>query len=239
MRHVDRLQRLGEGPDLVELDQDRIGNPFVDAQLQDARVGDKQIITHQLDPMAEFFGQQPPAVPITLVHAVLDRDYRVLIDPVRQEVGEAGRIERLAFRGEQIPAVFVELAARRIQAQIDVSSALEAGFFDCLQYDLDRLFIRSQIRCETALVTYCGSQRPAAQHRFECMKNLGAVAYRLADRARGNREYHELLQIDAVVGMLAAVDDIHHGYGHAVVTAAQRLIQWHHLFLCRSVRCRQ
>ena len=43
-------------------------------------IDEKVIYLHA---MAAFRGQQPPAVPIALVHAVLDRDNRILIDPVR------------------------------------------------------------------------------------------------------------------------------------------------------------
>ena len=35
-RHRHRLQGLGQGPDLVELDQDRVGDARVDAAAQDA-----------------------------------------------------------------------------------------------------------------------------------------------------------------------------------------------------------
>ena len=51
--------------------------------------------------------------------------------------------------------------------------------------------------------------RPA---RLQGMEHLGAVAHRLADGAGTHAADHELLQVHAVVGMGAAVEDVHHGH---------------------------
>ena len=42
------------------------------------------------------------------------------------------------------------------------------------------------------------------------MEGLGAVAQRLGEGGRADWHRHELLKIDAVVGVLAAVEDVHH-----------------------------
>jgi hypothetical protein len=46
------------------------------------------------------------------------------------------------------------------------------------------------------------------------MKHLGAAAQRVAKVLRADRDDHELLQIQAVVGVRAAVDDVHHRHRH-------------------------
>ena len=61
---VDRLQGFGEGADLVDLDQDRVGDALVDAPLQAAAVGHKQIVAHQLHGFAEALREQAPALPV-------------------------------------------------------------------------------------------------------------------------------------------------------------------------------
>ena len=42
------------------------------------------------------------------------------------------------------------------------------------------------------------------------MEYLGAPAHRLAQRRRADRHHHEFLEVDRVVGMHAAIDDVHH-----------------------------
>ena len=44
-----RLQRLGQGADLVDLDQDGVGGAGRDAAAQALRVGDEQIVADELD----------------------------------------------------------------------------------------------------------------------------------------------------------------------------------------------
>ena len=48
------------------------------------------------------------------------------------------------------------------------------------------------------------------------MERLGAVAQRLGETRRANRHDHELLEVDVVVGVLAAVDDVHHRHRQRV-----------------------
>ena len=64
------------------------------------------------------------------------------------------------------------------------------------------------------------------QHALEGVVDLGAPTQAL-DKARGaHRHDHELLEVNVVVGMHAAVEDVHHGRGQQVgVDAAQVLVQ--------------
>src|SRR3546814_15132863 len=46
MRRLDRLQRLAARPDLVDLDEQRIGEAPADAVAQPRRIGDEKIVAH-------------------------------------------------------------------------------------------------------------------------------------------------------------------------------------------------
>ncbi len=46
------------------------------------------------------------------------------------------------------------------------------------------------------------------------MKHLRAVAQRLAKARRADREDHEFLDVEAIVGVRAAIDDVHHRHRH-------------------------
>ncbi|MCY1240282.1 hypothetical protein D9M72_531210 [compost metagenome] len=54
------------------------------------------------------------------------------------------------------------------------------------------------------------------------MEHLGAHAQGFPESGRADRLDHELLDIDIVIGMLAAMEDVHHGHRHAV--GAQRAV---------------
>src|SRR5690348_5146134 len=64
MRHYRRIvaglsqthgiDRLGQRSDLVDLDEDRIGDPIGDALLEPLHVGDEQIVANQLHSAAEL-----------------------------------------------------------------------------------------------------------------------------------------------------------------------------------------
>ena len=59
-------------------------------------------------------------------------------------------------------------------------------------------------------------------------ENLGADAHRIRDRGRADRLNHEFLDVDGVVGMLAAIDDVHHRHRQgAGRNAADIAIQRH------------
>ena len=102
--------------DLVDLDQDRVGDALLDALLQALGVGDEEIVADELYLLAERFGHRGPAVPIVFGHAVLDRDDRIARAKILVELDHAGRIERLALAFQLILAVLEELGRSRIDA---------------------------------------------------------------------------------------------------------------------------
>ena len=55
------------------------------------------------------------------------------------------------------------------------------------------------------------------------MKDLRAHAQRLAETIRANRNNHEFLKINVVVGMRAAVNDIHHRHRQSVCAVAAEI----------------
>jgi hypothetical protein len=59
-------------------------------------------------------------------------------------------------------------------------------------------------------------------------EDLGADAHGVGHVAGGDRHHHEFLDVDRVVGVLAAVDDVHHRHRQgAGVDAAHVAVQWH------------
>jgi len=45
-RQINCIQSLAHGPDLIDLHQDRVGNPLVDSLLEELNIGHEQIIPY-------------------------------------------------------------------------------------------------------------------------------------------------------------------------------------------------
>ena len=66
---------------------------------------------------------------------------------------------------------------------------------------------------EAALVADVGVEAGFLQRALQRVEDFGAPAHRLAKRRRADRQDHEFLEVDCVVGVDAAVEDVHHGNG--------------------------
>ncbi len=139
--HFDGGEGFCQRADLVDLDQDRVGDTLLDAFTQNLGVGDEQIVADQLNLLAQRCGQGGPAFPVVFRHGVFDGDDRVLVAPGCQQVGEVGGRQRQAFGFQLVFAVFVEFAGGAVEAQGDLGAWLVAGLLDCLDDQLDRFFV--------------------------------------------------------------------------------------------------
>src|SRR5690606_20956945 len=224
VRHGDGLQRLAQGADLVDLDEDGVADAALDTLPEDPRVGDEQVVADQLHLVAQARGELLPAVPVVLGHAVLDGDDRVLVAPAGEEIDELVAGQALALADQVVLAVVVELGAGHVQAQLHVLASVVAGLADGLEDGVEGFDVAAQVRREAALVADRGRQAVALEHGFERVENLRARAQRLGERVEAHRQHHELLQVDVVVGVGAAVDDVHHRHGqHRSTVAGEQL----------------
>ena len=206
---ADRLQRLRDGADLVQLDQDGVPDAAVDGLLENARVGAEDVVTDQLDALSERARQLAPALPVVLGQRVLDQHDRVAVDPgapqfdhLRRRAGRAVRLER------DIAAVAPHLARRRVEAEGDVGPGTVTRRLDGLQNQLDRLLVGREVGGEPALVADAGRLAALLEQRTQGVERLDPHAQRLGERGRVVRGDLELLEVDGVVGVPAAVDDV-------------------------------
>ena len=63
---------------------------------------------------------------------------------------------------------------------------------------------------EAAFVADGGRQAAPVQALLERVEHLGTIAQGLGEARRAHRDDHELLHVEVVVGMRAAIDDVHH-----------------------------
>ena len=222
VRHVDGRERLGERADLVRLDEDGVGDTPLDGLLQDPRVGHEHIVADHLDLLPEEARQLRPAVPVRLAHAVLDGDDREAIGEVRQIAGEGGGGEAALLGLEPVVAVLEELRARHVEPEIHVLPRPVTGLLDRLDEGRERRLVRGKIRRKAALIAHGRGQAACGEQLLQGVEDLGPVAQRFAEARCAHREDHELLDVERIVGVRAAVDDVHLRHRHDRLACAAR-----------------
>ena len=218
--HLDGSQSFGQGTDLVELDQDGVGDAVVDTALQDLGVGYEQVVTHDLDFLAQFSSLVGEAFPVRFVQAIFDGDDRELGGQVGQVVGElvGGEDTTFALQVVLFLLCVVELGSSAVHGQGDVGAQLVTGSGNGFGDHFQRFGVGLQVRCETAFVAHCSGVALGLQYLGQVVEDLGTHADGFFQGLGANRLDHELLDVDVVVGVLTTVDDVHHGQRHGVDT---------------------
>src|SRR5579884_51296 len=200
----DGVDRLGQRADLVDLDQDRVPDAALDALAQPLEVRDEDVVADELQPVAEPLGRRAPTVPVVLRVAVLERDDREAAREVGPEAGHLVRLELASF--EAVAAVGKELAGRGVERDRDAIGV--AGRLRCVEDRLDRLLARREIRREAALVADARREAALGEELLQRVIGLGRDPQALGEGPGAGRDEHELLQVDRVVGVHAAVDHV-------------------------------
>src|SRR5262245_31580316 len=115
----DRLERLRQRPDLIDLDEDRVLNALLDPAPQAVGARDEQVVADELQPVAQPLGQQPPVAPLVLREAVLDGHERVALREVAVQIDHLVAVARGSLAFEDIPAVAEELACGGVERECD------------------------------------------------------------------------------------------------------------------------
>src|SRR5207248_9224109 len=105
---------------------------------------------------------------------------------------------------ELIGAVAIELGRGGVEGEGDLRARLQAGLLDGTYQEVERLARRGDGRGEPALVPDARCQPPLPQRGVERVVDLGAPPQAFAERRRTQRDQHELLRLELVVGVDAA-----------------------------------
>ena len=175
--HLNGFKRFGKRTDLVDLDEDGVRNPLFNAFLKDGGIRHEEVVTHELDALAESGRELGPAFPVAFSHAVFDRDDRVLVDPVLENSDPFLGREGLA-RGllHDVLAVFEEFARGAVETDHDVLACFKAGSLDGFEDELDGFFMAFALGGEAALVTDGRGHAAGVDDLLEGMERLGTVA---------------------------------------------------------------
>ena len=239
LRHFDGLKRLGQAANLVHLDKNGVRAAHLDALGKTLGIRDEQVVAHQLHAIADALGQLLPAVPVLFGHAVFDGDDGVLVDQSLPVVDHFGARQLAAFAGQHVLLLLgiVKLGRSRVHSEHDVGTGLVASSLACLHHVLERLFVRLEVRSETAFIAHAAAKAGIVQNLLQRVVDLSAPAQRFGKRVGADRHDHELLEVHVVVGMRAAVQNVHHGRGKQMrVHTADVLVQRKFGGLCSSLR---
>ena len=113
---------------------------------------------------------------------------------------------------------------------------------DRLDNGIQRCLIRWQVRRKATFIPDRGVEAFALQHTLQGVENLRTITQCFRKIGRTDRQDHEFLDIDAVIGMHTTVDDVHHRYRHGGAVSEmpeKRLALRQRLRLRRSQRHRK
>ncbi len=160
LSHSYSLDRLGDGADLVELDENGVAGAHGYALFQTLGVGDEEIVAHDLDLVPQGFGKLDIALPIVLIQAVLDGDDGILAHPLGIELDQLVGGEKLIGIGfpelvTLATALVEEFAGCAVQGDGHLLAGPVAGLFDSLHDELQG-FLVVQVGSEAAFVAHRG-----------------------------------------------------------------------------------
>ena len=116
--------------------------------------------------------------------------------------------------------------AAQSSAERHLLARLVAGLLDRLHDEVERGLRALQVRREAALVADIGVVAGVLQALLQRVEDFRAPAHGVAQRRRADRHDHEFLEVDRVVGMRAAIDDVHHRHRqHVRVRAADIAVE--------------
>ena len=173
---MNRFDRLGQRADLVYFDQDTVGHFVRDPTLQTSRVGNEQIVTDQLNTVADLFGQQFPSVPIVFVATILDRADRIAIGPVGQKVNHLSAVQLLAI--DRIAAIVfvVKLGCRNIEGDPNLLASSVTRFVDRGHDQIERFAVGTKVGSKATFVAHGSVESLVREYFFEIVKNLSSAA---------------------------------------------------------------
>ena len=188
---------------------------MLDPLLDDRRVRDEEIVAHELDARAQLTRDRAPARHVVFAQAVLDGDDRVAVDELLVAVDHLLARERDPLAPEPVAAARLgELARRGVECQHHVLARPVAGALERLHEEIEGGAVAREVRREAALVAHARGEPFLLQQPLERVEDLGGHAESGREVLGARGDQHELLEVEAVVGVGAAVQDVDHRHRH-------------------------
>ena len=174
----------------------------------DARgVRDKEIVADELHPFTKGTAQRLPARFVVLAHAVLEREKRIAprkLLPIGRQLLACE--DRAAFRQPvAVGACVVPRGNGGVEREVYVRAGAIARRLNGAAEQVERLLVACKRGGVAALVAHAAM----ADERAERVVNFRAHAQRVAEGVRADGDEHELLNVERVARVCAAVEHVH------------------------------
>ncbi len=135
--------------------------------------------------------------------------------------------------------VFVLLCVKKfrrsgIQSNGHILSRFQTGLFNGFQHHLNGFFVGFQIGGETAFITHIGGLSAVFQHPLQGVEHFRPPTQGFAETGSAYGHNHELLEINGIVRMFSAIEDVHHRNGQPMGMNAAQIAEQLYTVLLRS-----
>eukprot|EP00755_Sulcionema_specki_P025586 Sspe_Gene.15728::Locus_5487_Transcript_1_2_Confidence_0.400_Length_1424::g.15728::m.15728 len=209
------LDGLGDGPNLVDLEQQRVARPLLDGLLDALHVGHSQVIPDNLGLVLQSRRQTGPRLPVVLPERVLDGDDRVLLHPLAVHLGHLLPRDQgllVALEGEVVLPFLLVPHLRGCAVHADLDLPRVPCLLDGLHKELKRFLTATSADggSEAALVTHVHGIDTVVllDDGLQLVVDLAPHAHRLVEVLGPHRGDHVLLEGERVPGVRAPVDHV-------------------------------
>ncbi|KAL2290733.1 hypothetical protein FJTKL_14732 [Diaporthe vaccinii] len=209
------LDGLGQGSDLVDLEQQGVGSLELDGLLDADGVGDSQVIPDDLDVLGLV--EVAPGLPVILGEGVLDGDDGVLLGQVAVQGGEllvgdplgGVRVGVLEVQVVLLLVNLVELGRGDVHGNVHLAGV--ASLLDGVGDELEGLLGGLDIGGNTTLISDVagGLAVLLLGQALQLLVDLSTPAQGLGEGRSVGGDDHELLEGQAATGVRTAVEDVH------------------------------
>ena len=201
--HLDGLQCLGQGTNLVDLDEDGVAQSTGDAIGQALGVRDKEVITDELHLAAKSIREHLPALEVILSHAIFNRDDWIVRREVCPEshhfitrLHDVGLPEVVATLCALMLCFFVELSRCRVHCNLDLVTRGVASLCNRFHDDIQSFLVALEVWCIATFISNRRAVALALKHRLQCVEDFRSPAQAFGKCLSTNRHDHELLEVD-------------------------------------------
>src|SRR5258708_10421218 len=213
--HLNSFKRFGEGANLIEFNQNRVGGLLLDTTLEAGGIGYKKVIADQLNAVAQALAEQLPTVPVVFAEAVLDGDNGIFRDPLFVQINHFTGAKRTSLTCQIILAVLIEFRGGGIHTQENIHAWLITCRLNGCHDHFQCFAVGAEGGSETTFITDIGIQLFTMKDLFQPLVDLSAHTQGVTEGGSAYGKNHVLLHIAGIVGVFTAVQNIHHGNGPA------------------------
>ena len=113
---------------------------------------------------------------------------------------------------KDVVARIVEFTRRYIECQSHLIPGFIAGLADGFQQELHGLLVRSQARSKSSFVSDADGVASLLQNSLQSLKDFSSCSQCLGEVFHPDRGDHELLKVNVVISMDAAVEHVEQRY---------------------------